>query len=355
MRPLRITPRTAAFTLIELLVVIAIIAVLIGLLLPAVQKVREAANRSKSTNNLKQIVLAMHNYQDNRGVLPNNGTQEYTWWAFGPPWNANPPRPAMAEGCNWMYKILPYIEQSNLYNSWSFTNPIPTYLDPGRPGTGLSTTPYNPGGGWDGIRLAGPVTDYAGNALVLGTAMNTGPDGTVGPWYSGNPGDWNKFNRRLDTIGDGTSNTMLVGTKALSTQVYNRRGPGEFSFSNGALMNNYDDPITEAGIWNDMGTMRAHSADTIEWMAGSAAGDPNDPYLNWAGVTKETTQNWLRWTFEIVQDRRDLDAYNRFGGPYAGGALFGMGDGSVRTVTYTNDYRRTIPLMTPNEGRMTDL
>ena len=143
-----------AFTLIELLVVIAIIAVLIGLLLPAVQKVRQAANRIQSVNNLKQIALAFHSYQDSNGCLPQNGAWGYDGWLFGKyqgQWNYYAPYPADLKCATWCVKILPFIEQGNLISSeysWNFTTPIKTFMDPGRGGTGLSSirissTSYN--------------------------------------------------------------------------------------------------------------------------------------------------------------------------------------------------------------------
>src|SRR5262249_15057481 len=126
------------FTLIELLVVIAIIGVLIALLVPAVQKVREAANRTQCTNNLKQIGLALHNFHGSNNRLPSGlmvpiGTASGAIFPSSCPRCAQPPLPG--KWGSWLTWILPYMEQDNLYKQVDLNGREYNYCgSPGAPG-----------------------------------------------------------------------------------------------------------------------------------------------------------------------------------------------------------------------------
>ena len=149
-------------------------------------------------------------------------------------------------------------------------------------------------------------------------------------------------------ITDGTSNTIMVGTKALATQVYNNRGSGNFTMSNGATRGTYDDPITMADIWQDtgMGICRAQNQDTVFWIGGTAA----SPI---PGTRFGFNSGWLSWfpsTFQFVQDAPDLDAYNRWGSPYPGASPTALADGSVRMISYSIASQDVIAYCTPNGG-----
>jgi prepilin-type N-terminal cleavage/methylation domain-containing protein len=191
------------FTLIELLVVIAIIAILIGLLLPAVQKVREAAARSTSSNNLKQLVLAMHNHQDSIGYLPWNGHNTNYGSSID---QANSPG-------SWGFQLLPYIEQGPYYTQANVGGttapvaalivPIKTFLSPGRGRTGVATS----------STALGPMTDYAINHNI--NTQNT--NGTTGACCGAA-----NARKRIEAIPDGSSNTIFVGYKAVPKGFYQK-------------------------------------------------------------------------------------------------------------------------------------
>jgi prepilin-type N-terminal cleavage/methylation domain-containing protein len=166
------------FTLIELLVVIAIIAVLIGLLLPAVQRVRESAARSQTINNLKQIGIGSHAYHDTKLRLPDCGTNttSSTTWC-------------------WAYQILPNIEQDNMFKTQQQLVGVKTYLDPTRGRQASATTGGNSPG------LNGPFTDYAINTVTFG-----------------NPSA--RITMQKITTFNGTVNTILVGMKSIDANFY---------------------------------------------------------------------------------------------------------------------------------------
>jgi prepilin-type N-terminal cleavage/methylation domain-containing protein len=222
------------FTLIELLVVIAIIAILIGLLLPAVQKVREAANRTTCKNQLKQMGLAFHTHHDVYKVFPTGG-KDWTdnndrTWANGV--IGGTPADYQTQAWGWMYQILPYIDEQDLWkhrvagatdagdggaDEAITSHPVPTYFCPS---VGLIRIyPYSQAG--DSTTTTRAMNDYLGNG---GTQYPGGDiDGSAGYKFDGPivPSTIVSHQKvRLTDIKDGTDQTILIGEKFIYHQAW---------------------------------------------------------------------------------------------------------------------------------------
>jgi len=236
--------RRRGFTLIELLVVIAIIAILIALLMPAVQKVREAANRTQCANNLKQIGLACLNYENERGYLPTSRDVAIPYpGEITELKTPNTVEPDGDEGAadgfpdTWSGHILPYLEQQNIYYNFiqdqdytkqpleSIQTSASVYFCPTRRTMGSAglatggTVVTDPGGLGTG---RGALGDYAGS---IGT---TGDDFYNGAGVAANGsisiGERGKGNRLKEII-DGTSNTLMIGEKHVAITMLTKASP----------------------------------------------------------------------------------------------------------------------------------
>jgi prepilin-type N-terminal cleavage/methylation domain-containing protein/prepilin-type processing-associated H-X9-DG protein len=304
-------PVRKGFTLIELLVVIAIIAVLIGLLLPAVQRVREAAARMKCANNLKQLALAAQNY---------HGTME----SFPPGvYQLSFPTAPKFRGVTLFIYLAAYLEQDNLSRDWNLTDPLVNTQVPA-PGPTAKTATVVPILLCPSDVINGPnpvdsgsnrwyaLTSYGGNGGSRSydplAAANDGVFHVIGPGSQTAP---NGGPVRIADIVDGLSNTALFGERSHLDR-NNDAVAAVISVPSGQFIN----PMAQIGWWANSGGRLAAGDVTMSAYAPLNYRVPDNPPTNYAAY------------FPLYEKR-----VNAFGSQHPGGANFALADGSVRFVS----------------------
>ena len=310
--------RRGAFTLVELLVVIAIIGVLVGLLLPAVQQAREAARRMQCSNHLKQLGLAIHNYESAFKCFPPGQIR------------INYPASPRFRGWSFYVLLLPQFEQAPLYAQWNFTDPLAN-ADEGRTALVLPVLlcpsdpiPDNPVS--SGSRRYG-VTSYGGN----GGTQTHPPSAMTGDgiFVASGPASPSFPRVRIGDVTDGTSSTLLFGERNHIDRNYDTFAAADWAI----------EPMGQWGWWAPSGGQFGLSDVTMGTFAPINYRVPKDQAS--AGIDEAT--------FGATWDAMRVTS---FGSQHSGGAQFGLVDGSVRFVGETIDAITLRSLGTRNGGEV---